>query len=57
MARRPRGTNLNKFGSSFQLTDLINGSKFGIDWSGSFGSGEVQICPFPSRASAVALQW
>jgi len=26
---------------------VINGSKFGVDWFGSFGSAEVQNLPFP----------
>jgi len=30
------------FCNSLYLTDVINRSKFGIDWYGSFGSGEVQ---------------
>jgi len=36
-----------KFGNSFYLTEVINHSKFGVDWFGSFGSGEVQNLPFP----------
>jgi len=31
-----------KFGNSLYLTEIINRSKFGVDWLGSFGSGEVQ---------------
>jgi len=31
-----------KFNNSFYLTYLINRSKFGIDWYGSFGSGKMQ---------------
>jgi len=31
-----------KFSSSLYVTEVINPSKFGVDWFGSFGSGEVQ---------------
>jgi len=36
-----------KFGNSFYLTEVINRSKFSVDWYGSFGSGEVHNLPFP----------
>jgi len=37
-----------KFGNFLYLTEVINRSKFGVDWYGSFGSGEVQNVPFPT---------
>jgi len=42
----PLETIVTKFGNSFYLTEVINRPKFGIDWFGSFGSGEVQNLPF-----------
>jgi len=36
-----------KLGNSFYLTELINRSKFSVDWYSSFGFGEVQNLPFP----------
>jgi len=36
-----------KLGNSLYLIDVINLSKFGIDWYGSFVSGEVHNLPFP----------
>jgi len=36
-----------KFGNSLYLIEVINRSKFGVDWYSSFGSGEVQRLPFP----------
>jgi len=51
-----------KFGNSLYLIEVINRSQFGVDWFGSFGSGEVQNLPFPigttsgpSHCSATAL--
>jgi len=38
---------VTKFGNLLYLTKLINRSQFGVDWFGSFGSGEVQNVPFP----------
>jgi len=38
---------VTKFGNSLYLTVVINHLKFGVDWDNSFGSGEVQILPFP----------
>jgi len=35
-----------KFDSSLYLTEVINHSKFGVDWFCSFGSGEVQNLMF-----------
>jgi len=35
-----------KFGNSLNLTEVINRSKFGDDWNGSFGFGVVQHLPF-----------
>jgi len=32
----------NKFGNSLYLTEVINRSKFGVDWFSSFSSGQVQ---------------
>jgi len=42
-------TNLNQIwqSRSLYLTKVINLSKFGVDWFGSFGSGEAQNSPFP----------
>jgi len=39
------------FGNSLYLTKVINRSKFGIDWYGSFGSGEMQNLPLPIRTT------
>jgi len=36
-----------KFGNSLYLTEVINRSKFGVDWLGNFGSGEVQNLRLP----------
>jgi len=36
-----------KFGNSLYLTEVINRSKFGVDWYGSVGSEEMQNMPFP----------
>jgi len=51
-----------KFGNSLYLTEVINRSKFGVDWFSSFGSGEVQNLTFaigattgPYHCSATAL--
>jgi len=51
-----------KFGNFLYLNEVINRSKFGVDWFNSFGSGEVQNLPFPIgttsgpyRCSATAL--
>jgi len=51
-----------KFGNSLYPTEVISRSKFGVDWYGSFGSGEVQNVPFligttsgPYHCSATAL--
>jgi len=51
-----------KFGNSLYLTDVINRSKFGVDWYSSLGSGEVQNVRFaigttsgPHHCSAAAL--
>jgi len=38
---------VTKFGNSLYLNDVISRSKFGIDWYGSFGSGEVHNLPLP----------
>jgi len=38
---------LTKFGNSLYFTDVINRSQVGVDWFGSFGSGEVQNLPCP----------
>jgi len=35
------------FRNSLYLTEVINCSKFGVDWYSSFGSGEEQNLPFP----------
>ena len=43
----PVELNATKFGNSLRLTDVIILSKFGIDWHGSFRSGEVQSLPPP----------
>jgi len=51
-----------KFGKSHYLTEVINRSKFGVDWFSSFGSGEIQKLMFaigtttgPYHCSATAL--
>jgi len=36
-----------KFGNSLYITEVINRSKFAVDWFSSFGSGEVQNSPCP----------
>jgi len=36
-----------KFGNSLYLIEVINRSKFGVDWYSSFGSGEEQNLRFP----------
>jgi len=50
-----------KFDNSLYLTE-VNRSKFGVDWYGSFGYGEVQNLPLstgttsgPYHCSATAL--
>jgi len=40
-------------GNSLYLTEVINSSKFGVDWYGSFGSGEEQNLPFPIGTTSV----
>jgi len=42
-----------KFGSSLYIPEVINRSKFGVDWFGSFGSGEVQNVHFPIGTPSV----
>jgi len=51
-----------KFGISLYKTEVINISKFGVDWFSNFGSGEVQNLTFdigtttgPNHCSAAAL--
>jgi len=53
---------MKQIGNSIYLTEVINHSKFGVDWFSSFGSGEVQNSPFsigttagPYHCSAIAL--
>jgi len=41
-----------KFSNSLYLTEVINRSKFGVDWYSSFGSGEVQNLRFPIGTTA-----
>jgi len=52
----------NKFGNSLYLSELINRSKFGVDWFSNFGSGKVHNLMFvigtksgPYHCSATAL--
>jgi len=58
----PREPIATKFGNSLYLTEVIDRSKFGVDWFSSFGSGEVQNLRFaigtasgPYHCSAAAL--
>jgi len=51
-----------EFGNSLYITEVINRSKFGVDWFSRFGSGEVQNLTFaigtttgPYHCSAAAL--
>jgi len=41
-----------KFGNSLYLTEVISRSKSGVDWYGSFGSGEVHNLPFPIETTS-----
>jgi len=40
-----------KFGNFLYITEVINRSKFGVDWFSSFGSGEVQNLTFAIRTT------
>jgi len=52
---------VTKFGNSLYLTEVLNRSKCGVDWFGSFSSGEVQHLHFakgtsgPYHSSATAF--
>jgi len=57
---------VTKFGNSFYLAEVINRSKFGVDWLGSFSSGKVPNLhfaigttsgPYHCRATALARDW
>jgi len=58
----PLEPNATKFGNSPYLTEVINRSKFGVNWFSSFGSEEMQKLTFaigtttgPYHCSATAL--